>query len=565
LRGIRPNADLAILGGAWVVLALLVNPRGEFPLNDDWAYALPVKRLLETGCFKLTDWGAMTLVAHVAWGVLVALPFGFSFLALRLGTLVLGALGIAACNGVFREAGFSRRSAFTASAVVALNPLYFLHSYTFMTDVPFFAAAMGAVYFWMRWLRTRSPGSLTSTLILLVLAILVRQVAMGLALGLTAGTIFHGAFRWRRAMAAGLLFLVPVAVYFAYKAVARATFGLPYTYMTAGWHLVVFEHDPVEGLRIILPFVYWRVVATFIYLGLFCLPFALAHCRFTFTSISFWISLGVSAGAVYTLISTGRLFPHFGILEGLQFPSNTLAGLSLGPPTLSDSFLVGHEHIPQGSRVLRTVVTLAGALGGVWILHRLLQHGWDMLLRVFCIRRGDDSRLGPPGLFLAMSVAGCLYFGPFLLSLYFFDRYMLLLVPLVLVLLGSCGRTTGLPRPGRFSALAGAGLLGILGLFSVAGTHDYLAWNRTRWDTARYLVQDRGMNLGDLDAGFEFNAWHRYRFPGEGRTPSGDSWNGTRKVVLAFGPLKGYEILEVRHFDRWLPGGPDRIFILVRG
>lgn len=556
--------DLAILGGAWVVLAFLVDPRGEFPLNDDWAYALPVKRLLETGCFELTDWGAMTLVAHVAWGALVALPGGFSFLALRLGTLVLGALGLAACHGMFRETGLARRGAFTATAVVALNPLYFLHAYTYMTDVPFFAACTGTIYFWMRWLRTRRPGGLTAALVLLALAVLIRQVALGLGIGLAAGTVFHGAFRWRRIAAAGLLILVPVAVYFAYKAVALATFGLPYSHMTVGWHLVVFQHDPVEGFKIYFPYVYWRALATFIYLGLFCLPFALVHCRLAVRSMSFWISVALSAGAAYALVSSGRLFPFFGIRDVLQFPSNTLTGLSLGPPTLSDSFLVGPAHIPQGPWLFRNGVTVAGALGGVWMLQRLLLHGWDLILRVCRVRRSDDARLRPPWLFLAVGVAGGLYYAPFLLALNFFDRYMLLLVPLVLVVLGVRGRATGLTGPGRFRVVAGVGLLGLLGFFTVAGTHDYLAWNRTRWDTARHLVQDRGVDLGDLDAGIEFNAWHRYRFPGEDRATPAGSWSGTRRVVLAFGPLEGYEILEVRFFDRWLPAGPDRIFVLAR-
>ena len=101
---------LALLG-LWLAIAALVDPRGDFPLGDDWSYARPVQSLVEQGRLRFTEWTSMTLLAQVYWGALFCLPAGFSFTALRISTLVLGYLGIWATWALLREFRWSRRAA----------------------------------------------------------------------------------------------------------------------------------------------------------------------------------------------------------------------------------------------------------------------------------------------------------------------------------------------------------------------------------------------------------------------------------------------------------------------
>jgi len=89
-------ACLAALGVLWVVMALLAKPVGDFPINDDWVYGLSVKALLETGRFSLPSPASTNLLPQAYWGALFCLPFGFSFTALRISTLVLGLIGVVA-------------------------------------------------------------------------------------------------------------------------------------------------------------------------------------------------------------------------------------------------------------------------------------------------------------------------------------------------------------------------------------------------------------------------------------------------------------------------------------
>lgn len=42
-----------IPGAVLIVLIVLINPSGEFPLNDEWIYALAVQSILETGQYRI--------------------------------------------------------------------------------------------------------------------------------------------------------------------------------------------------------------------------------------------------------------------------------------------------------------------------------------------------------------------------------------------------------------------------------------------------------------------------------------------------------------------------------
>ena len=61
----EPNdvRNLVCIAFAWTLIGLLIGLRGEFPLNDDWAYAHNTYALAQEGRWYFSDWPAMTLVA----------------------------------------------------------------------------------------------------------------------------------------------------------------------------------------------------------------------------------------------------------------------------------------------------------------------------------------------------------------------------------------------------------------------------------------------------------------------------------------------------------------------
>ena len=145
--------DCILIAVLWLVAILLVNPMGDFPLNDDWAYATDVKNLLETGVFNPIGWTSMSLFTHVLWGALWCSIFGFSFEVLRASTLFISLICLWNVYLIGRETGASRLLALVLAFTLAFNPIYFALSFTFMTEVSFMTFISFAALFFIKYLK----------------------------------------------------------------------------------------------------------------------------------------------------------------------------------------------------------------------------------------------------------------------------------------------------------------------------------------------------------------------------------------------------------------------------
>jgi 4-amino-4-deoxy-L-arabinose transferase-like glycosyltransferase len=189
-------------------MSALVNPVGDFPLNDDWTYALAVKSILQTGRFALPSPATTNIFAQAYWGALFCLPFGFSFTALRFSTLTLGAAGILAFYLLLREIGGNRSAALLGSLTLAANPLYFGLAHTFMTDVPVLALMITALWLLVRGVQREERSSLAAGILLALFAILIRQFALLLLFSFGGAYVMRRGATWQVLIAA----IVPVTL-----------------------------------------------------------------------------------------------------------------------------------------------------------------------------------------------------------------------------------------------------------------------------------------------------------------------------------------------------------------
>ena len=170
-------AVVLLLVTVWAVMWWATEPLGEFPLNDDWVYAKSVNSILETGDFRLS-YSDANAFAQAYWGALFCLPFGFSFLALRISTCVLAAVGISAFYLLLREIGGRRWSALVGALTLATNPLYLQLSDTYMTDVSFIALFSGSLWLYVRGIKHDSWPLLVGAFAAGYVALLIRQFAL---------------------------------------------------------------------------------------------------------------------------------------------------------------------------------------------------------------------------------------------------------------------------------------------------------------------------------------------------------------------------------------------------
>ncbi|UCG42731.1 MAG: glycosyltransferase family 39 protein [candidate division WOR-3 bacterium] len=511
---------------AFVVAIAVINPTGDFPLNDDWSYGSAVKGLVEQGVYRLSDWTAMPLLTQVMWGSLFCLPRGFSFTALRLSTLTMSLLALVCLLLMIRRTGESRPSILLAGGLCLLfDPVWLGLSNTFMTDVHFIALALLSLHLLAIGMESGRLSTLALGIASAVLATLIRQVGILIPVGFGLGYLTRHRPRPRDLLLALIFLSLTVAAYVLYSLLLASGPGLPAAY-NAHFDRIVATLG--SGLPAILGLVGQNLLTTLIYLGLFMLPLNLLLLgSMSRPRLALFFSVSLAVLVLFNLLN-------------LTLPGNILTDRGLGPFTLArpedfSSF--------SGSLVSRAV------FGGLAFL------GIGLLLE--SLRRIARSLHGNAVSVMLVAFLAC-YFLSFCLSRQF-DRYMLGYLPLLVVLTVQALRGIKVRAWNRSVALTCAGLYG---LFSVAATHDYLAWNRARWHALDHLTEELAVSPAEIDGGFEFNGWHG--FSHEYQRAPGRSWwwveDDAYKVAL--GPLPGYDTFKEYPTGTWLPGSVRRVYLL---
>jgi hypothetical protein len=122
---------------------------------------------------------------------------------------------------------------------------------------------------------------------------------------------------------------------------------------------------------------------------------------------------------------------------------------------------------------------------------------------------------------------------------------------------------TGNLRPSVGADRAAVAVLTVLGLFSVGATHDYLAWNRTRW-TATAALTAAGVDARRIDGGNEFNGWTLYDPAYVVTGAKSWWWVVDDDYLIASGPVPGYRVERDDAFSRWLLADRGRVVTLHR-
>jgi len=278
----KKTFDLLVLICIWLLMIFLVNPIGNFPLLDDWDYGRAVYSLINEGRIQFSSWPQMTLIVHVFWGYLFCLLFGFSFTVLRFSTLFLGLIGVLATYSLIEESRSSRGFAFLGALLVAINPLYFALSNTFMTDIPFFSFAMLSFLFFSRCIRL---GKIKYALIGTLFALLVtfiRQIGIVIPLAFTFGYIMKNGVRKTAVLTA----LLPAAIlggFIIFYQVFQRRIGGPVNFFSPEFKAFLYSTQSDIGLfkyLLVNPIgifyairrVFWYLVITLIHIGLFVFP-----------------------------------------------------------------------------------------------------------------------------------------------------------------------------------------------------------------------------------------------------------------------------------------------------
>ena len=561
----RELAGPALLAAFFVAAALLVPPRGEFPINDDWDYFATVADLLHFGEIRLSDWPGMTLVAQIFWGDLFAKLFGLSYWTLRVSTTSMTFVGTLALYFWARAVDRTRGEATFLGLLYATNPLVFTLSYSFMNDVP--GTSMMLVCLLVQAHCAQRGGVRLHLLagVTAALAYLVRQTAALPALVLAA--FFVPALVKKQARARDFLMLtLPVAVVAAaYTFWLDHIHGRPYH---ATLHYTTLVRADVFGLVSRLP---W-ILEDSILLGVCLAPLVVCLVGREFVA-QVWRSNLVRLVLV-TLLVGASLPVIVQVVGGVPVLGRPVSQWL--PPTFSQhihDFHLGFETLDtvtlRGPRfhVGSRSVSVFGAILAFLGVASLFPTAGLLVVGLRSPRpwRHDPRRpypLSPEGQSGVCCVA---LIGLVLLQRYPYDRYFVSVFPvLAMFLLSLMPRGQWLPR-----SLLAWGALAVFAFASVAGEQDYLARVRARWQAVDYLLQS-GVKPEDINAGFEHAGLNcfspRYRGPVRVRPREISLRKGIcfeqrpTQYGVQYDPIAGAELVAVFRYRSWFRSGSVLIY-----
>ncbi len=569
----RDVIDPILLAAFFMVAVLLVPPRGEFPINDDWDYHATVADLLHHGEMRLSDWPAMPLVGQIYWGAGFAKLFGLSYQTLRFSVLVFALLGTLALYYWARAIERSREESLFLALLFAASPLVFALSYSFMTDVPGTSLMLLGLLAQAHWARRGGVPLALLAGVTAGLGYLVRQTAALPALVLAASLLL--AVLRRRARAAELFGLIaPLALAIVSHGYwLDHVHGRPYQATVERMGLLrplLLPEYRVRAIQTILTRLIQHSVAVGIYLSplLLCLVGSRAGRE---------VLRSRMARVVIAITFLGVFVPHVSGMPISPLSGLYANGLYLGFETVYPGVALRGPSVQIGGfRVsVRPVLTLIGIVSlslAAGFLTVALPGWWRDL------RRDERWLPLPPG--AQAGACGLLLLGVLVAQWLDFDRYLVPILPLLaMFVLSLMPRGAGVLR----SPLCW-GLLALFAAFSLVGTQDYFSRAQARWHAREYLLQS-GIEPAAIAAGFEHAALYcfapRYRQPARVRPylldlPPNEReahlqvedpsivWVQPRAYEVGYAVIPGAQVVATFPYRSWFRSGSVFAFRHVR-
>jgi hypothetical protein len=558
---IRKNFPIWAILGFYILCILAADPRGEFPLNDDWSYVRSAFSFGSGRGMHVDEWSAPSLVGQAFYGGLLARLFSPRFDVLRLSTLFLSCCTAALLWGIFSRLKIRKGLASVLLLTWIFNPLQFNLSFTFMTEIPFLFFAALAIYFYVLYLDGGKTFVLVLAAAALGYAFLIRQTAIIFILALICSILLDLQTpmkkRIRQAALAALAAGAFVAGY--------------YWWVISGGGVTAAVHRKFDLLQhLTSEQLIGNSYGIFFYLAFIIFPPLLVlipsrhrapwnlNKKLAISVLVAWSAIALVGIGWFYGHSNPEYLPSTTYHEKMPFLLNVLYDSGLGPITLDPAYF-GPCPTPIHIRVWQAVTALV-ALGAVW-MGSICVFG---LLRVRTIQKSRRPLLS----FAGLAFTGIVFFEVLFSHLQeggLFDRHIVIAaLPFYLLLIlftGVNDRENGAVNTISFSA-AGIGLAAFMA-FSVAANHDYMEWNRIRWEMGRNLLAG-GVDPLSIVGGFEFNAWYNYdTFLARGNISKVRQWwYDRRDYLISMTPQDGYEIKQKKSYYSWVHLRPISIYLL---
>lgn len=518
----------------FIVVEFLINPIGEFCLNDDWAYARVVNDYLATSELKFSFWQAIPGLPLLFTGIFFSKLFGFSFTLLRFISIACVIISTLVIDSNLKRLAVSKTNRLLVLMLFVFNPLTISLGNSFMPDVFQMFLGIAAFHFMLLYLGNRNVFDFLLFVVFSVLLCLNRQTGVLIPIVFAIIFLIKEKRNVKNIGLAVLPFVITYAGLLIFEYSSKTI--LPQNYNLQLNNIFATVLNP--NLSSIRTIGYYFITST-VCLGLFILPLTISSLKETYEMLKRSLFSKIVLIVYLALISiklfySGNVFPFVG---------NMFYHSGIGPVILTGFNTDENQVLPFFVSCICAFLNFVGGLS------------FFMSLQLLMKKQEDSAEINSTKLFFR--VLFILYLLPLCFS-YANDRYLLFLIPFYFIAyLVSVKKEINTP----YFLL----LFIPLFWFSVAGTHDYLALNKARMKATNYLVIDKNVSPKNIDGGFEFNGWHAEDTKNYIASHKGRWWFVENDEYIV-SPIEkaGYSVERAFGFSSWMSFKFDEILVLKK-
>src|SRR3989344_5269618 len=171
------NLKLILILGLYIILVLIINPNGNFPINDDWIFYRQVEAFL-SGQFRINSLIDPSFISQGIVALFWSKIFGLSFYSLRLLSILFT---LVFAFFTYRSLEILKIKEYIARLVILLllfNPIILNSSMTFMTEIYFLAFLSTSIFFFIKYFQKSNIPYLILSCIFSGFALLTRQTGI---------------------------------------------------------------------------------------------------------------------------------------------------------------------------------------------------------------------------------------------------------------------------------------------------------------------------------------------------------------------------------------------------
>jgi hypothetical protein len=528
------NSNYFIITVFFFIIELIINPIGNFPLNDDWAYAKSVEVMYLKNDFQLGFWPAMSLFAHVVWGFLFVKLFGFSFTVLRFSVLCLAFISLIYTHKLAYKITLNKNTALIITLLLLVNPFFVNLSNTYMTDVSFLCNLILSIYFFYLYFNTKFLKYMVIGFVFYLIALFIRQLAICLPLSFMLICFINFLFNKKNLkpfIISICLFCSSMYLFYMYEQLMCKSL-----YDSCAYQGLFFFK--AKTLFSFIPYIqnfYTRFAILLLYLGLMVFPliiFKLNYILQNIFSISFVGKLSVIL-LTYCICLVYQSYPI----------GNVLYNIGLGIEGINLKLKLDHK---TANFMFLDTIRIASLIGSIlFCIYFFIGIKISIKIKEFTPKNQFSLFI------LGLLVIYMLLFAMFVA---FFDRYSLLFSLLGILLLINKSNFN-ISKPHMVYVL-----IFVLGLFSSLATKDNFNYNRINNALISNLLDNKKINKNEVNGGFEWMMWNYYY----------DSFCWSRyffgehfKYQTSFSTkIPHYKIIKKVGYQRYIPFKTDTIYLL---